>query len=137
MNTTLTVTDPLAEREVSIVITLAAGKQSRDERPALVSIGLAGQMPIIKSGVFGATMELIEEAWTAFGVQVQLAEQTAAAIVTDVEEIVAETPVLSGSTSLSETEAAVAGEDVADLPSHCSTAKPSTPKPTASNLSLF
>ncbi len=131
MNATLTVTDPLAERELSIVITLAAGKQPRDERPALVSIGLAGQMPIIKSGVFGATMELIEEAWTAFGVQAQLAEQTAAAIVTDAEEVVAETPVLN------ETEAAVADENSANLPSHCSTAQSSTPKPTASNLSLF
>ena len=136
MNVTLTVTDPLAERELSIVITLAAGKQPRDERPALVSIGVSGQMPIIKSGVFGATMELIEEAWTAFGVQAQLAEQTAAAIVTDAEEVATET-VVAETPVLNETEAAIADENSANLPSHCSTAQSSTPKPTASNLSLF
>ncbi|MCP4427085.1 MAG: hypothetical protein GY803_21570 [Chloroflexi bacterium] len=149
MNATLTVTDPLAEREVSIVITLmlndnrrlaaeglTSGKQPRDERPALVSIGVAGQMPIIKSGVFGSTMELIEEAWLAFGVQAQLAEQTAAMSTdtisaTTAEEVIAETPVLS------EAEVAVVGDDAADLPSQCSAANPAAPKPAASNLSLF
>lgn len=73
MNTSLTVEDPLAGQEVTIVITLAAGEQPRDERPVLVSVGVTGQPPVTKSGTFGQTAMLINQAWTAFGVQVQLA----------------------------------------------------------------
>jgi hypothetical protein len=53
MNTTLTVDDPLAGREVTIVITLSAGEQPRDERPMLLSLGMAGQRPVIQTGVLG------------------------------------------------------------------------------------
>ena len=52
MNTSLTVDDPLADQEVRIVITLAASSQPRAERPALVSVGVAEQLPVIKTGVF-------------------------------------------------------------------------------------
>lgn len=73
MNTTLTVNDPLADQEVTIVITLAAGEQSRDERPAQVSVGVTGQPPVTRTGMFGQVAALIDEAWTAFGVQAQVA----------------------------------------------------------------
>jgi hypothetical protein len=73
MNTSLSIEDPLAGQEVTIVITLAAGEQPRDERPALVSVGVTGQPPITKSGTFGQTAALINQAWSAFGVQSQLA----------------------------------------------------------------
>jgi len=79
MNTTLTVDDPLADQEVTIVITLAAGKQVRDERLALVSVGVTGQPPVTKTGTFGQTAALINQAWTAFGVQAQVAVAQGAA----------------------------------------------------------
>jgi hypothetical protein len=71
MKTTLTVDDPLAEQEVTIVITLAAGEQARDERMALVSVGVTGQPPATKTGTFGQVAALINQAWMAFGVQAQ------------------------------------------------------------------
>lgn len=73
MNTTLTVDDPLADQEVTIVITLAVGEQARDERMALMSVGVTGQPPVTKTGPFGQVTALIDEAWTAFGVQAQVA----------------------------------------------------------------
>lgn len=79
MNTTLTVDDPLAGQEVTIVITLPAGEQSRDDRPALVSLGVAGQLPFSKSGLFGDVAALISEAWAAFGLRWQIEAAHAAA----------------------------------------------------------
>jgi hypothetical protein len=73
MNTPLTVYDPLADQEVTIVITLMAGKQSRDERLAQVSVGVTGQPPVTRTGTFSQVTALIDEAWTAFGVQAQAA----------------------------------------------------------------
>ncbi|MCC6606258.1 MAG: hypothetical protein IT327_23830 [Anaerolineae bacterium] len=73
MNRRLTVDDPLAEQEVTIVITLAAGEQARDERMALMSVGVTGQPPVTRIGPFGQVTALIDEAWTAFGVQAQVA----------------------------------------------------------------
>ncbi|MCI0578784.1 MAG: hypothetical protein L0332_13550 [Chloroflexi bacterium] len=72
MNPTLTITDPLAGREMTIVITLAAGEEPREERPILVSAGVAGQLPVIKTGLFGEVATLINEAWLAFGLHQQL-----------------------------------------------------------------
>jgi len=79
MNTTLTVDDPLADQEVTIVITLAAGEQARDERPAQVSVGVTGQPPVTRTGTFGQVTTLINEAWTAFGVLTQVAVAQGAA----------------------------------------------------------
>ncbi|MCP4415367.1 MAG: hypothetical protein GY805_02010, partial [Chloroflexi bacterium] len=79
MKTNLTVNDPLAEQEVNIIITLTASPQPRDERPVMVSIGVAEQMPISKIGTFGNLQTLIDEAWTAFGVQTQVAAATSVA----------------------------------------------------------
>ena len=73
MNTTLTVNDPLADQEVTIVITLAAGEQARNERLTQVSVGVTGQPPVTRTGIFSQVPALIDEAWTAFGVQVQVA----------------------------------------------------------------
>jgi len=119
MNTALTVDDPLADQEVSIVITLAASSQPRDERPALVSVGVAEQLPVIKTGVFGNTAPLINEAWTAFGVRTQVAEKAS-----DVETVAEEEVVATAGT-------------VGDEPTPTSPSSLSTPKPQAKNLSLF
>jgi len=118
MNTTLTVDDPLADQEVSIVITLAASSQPREERPVLVSVGVAEKLPVINTGVFGNVSALIHEAWTAFGVQAQVAAATSEA------ETVAEEVVATVSTS-------------DDEPSLTPLSNLSTPKPSAQNLSLF
>jgi len=119
MNTTLTVTDPLADQEVNIVITLAASTQPRDERPTLISVGLAEQLPVIKTGAFGDMPALIHEAWTAFGVRAQVAEATT-----------------EGETVAEEQVVATASADD-DEPAPTSQPSLSTPKPPAQNLSLF
>ncbi len=118
MNTTLTVDDPLADQEVSIVITLAASTQPRDERPALISVGLAEQLPVIKTGAFGDVLTLINEAWIAFGVRAQVDEAAA-----------------EGETVAEEQVVATANTD--DEPAPTPQPSLSTPKPPAQNLSLF
>jgi hypothetical protein len=92
MNIPLTVADPLAGQEVTIVITLAAGKQTRDERPAQVSVGVTGQPPVTKTGPFGQMAALINQAWTAFGVQAQAAAAQNAETVGTAAEPSGETP---------------------------------------------
>jgi len=72
MKPNLSFTDPLADQEVTIVITLAVGGQTRDERMALMSLGVTGQPPITRAGSFGQVTRLIDQAWTAFGVQAQV-----------------------------------------------------------------
>ncbi len=121
MKTNLTVNDPLAEQEVSIIITLSASPQPRDERPAMVSVGVAEQMPISKIGTFGNLQTLIDEAWTAFGVQTQVAAATSVAKA----ETVAEEQVIA-TVSIDE-----------DVPAPKPQANAASPKPQAKNLSLF
>lgn len=118
MNTNLTVADPLADQDVTIIITLAAGEQLRDERSALVSLGVAEQLPVIKTGTFGNVPALINAAWTAFGVQAQVADAAA-----------------DGETVAEEQVVATANTD--DEPAPTPPPNLSTPKPQAKNLSLF
>ena len=92
MNTTLTVNDPLADQEVTIVITLAAGEQARDERLAQVSVGVTGQPPVTRTGTFGQVPALINQAWTAFGVQVQIAAAQSTETVGTAAKPAGETP---------------------------------------------
>jgi hypothetical protein len=119
MNTNLIVTDPLADREVTIIITLAATEQSRDQRSALVSVGVAEQLPVIKTGEFGDITALIYEAWNAFSIRAQVSEAAQAV------ETVAEEQLL-----------ATADIDD-DQPAPTPPPHLSAPKPQAKNLSLF
>lgn len=121
MKTNLTVNDPLAKQEVSIIITLAASPQPRDERSVMVSVGVAEQMPITEIGIFGNLQEVIDEAWIAFGVQTQVAAATSVAKV----ETAAEEQVVA-TASIDE-----------DVPSPKPQPNTATPKPQAKNLSLF
>jgi hypothetical protein len=73
MTIPLTIDDPLAGQEVVIVVTVAAGDGPRDGRPVLVSLGLTGQPPIIRTGTFADALALIHTAWAAFGVRAQVA----------------------------------------------------------------
>ena len=124
MNSKLTVTDPLAEQDVTIIITLAASDAPLAERPLLLSVGVAEQLPVVKTGAFTNLMFLIEEAWTALGVRAQAA---GAAVE---EETIAEEQTTAPDT------VATAGIDSHEalLPS----LNPmSAPQPQAKNLSLF
>ena len=121
MNTTLTVDDPLAEQEVTIVITLPAGESLRDERQSLVSLGVAGRLPVIKTGAFADVHTLINEAWTAFGVQMQMAAATAPSAGQETEVVAEEEIVATVTTD-------------ADEPAQ---PKHTAPRPQAKNLSLF
>jgi hypothetical protein len=112
MNANLTVADPLAGRETTIVITLAAGDRPREARPALVSLGVADEAPVIRSGLFGDLPALINEAWIAFGVRAQAAAPPA----TGAAEAVVAT--------------AVTDDEPPANP-------PAPPQPAARNLSLF
>lgn len=124
MNSNLTMADPLAEQEVTIIITLAASVCAREERAALISVGVVEQIPVIRTGMFGEAPALIHAAWTAFGVRAQLTETAAA------EEAAA---------------AAAAVEEqllaTADTEADALVSPPppplSAPKPQAKNLSLF
>ena len=119
MDTNLTVTDPLAAQEVTIIITLAAAEQSRDQRPALISVGAAEQVPVIKTGLFADLPALIHEAWIAFGVQAQIGEAA------QVVETVAEEQLVATANINDD-------EPVPTPQPHVS-----APKPQAKNLSLF
>ncbi|HRQ42149.1 MAG TPA: hypothetical protein PLD25_29875 [Chloroflexota bacterium] len=119
MNASLTVADPLADQEVTIIVTLAAGDQLREERPAMVSVGIAEQLPVIKTGIFGELSTLIDEAWTAFGVRAQVAEAA-----TESETVAEEQVIATVSTG--------DDEPVPTPPPNLS-----TPKPQVKNLSLF
>lgn len=119
MNTNLTVVDPLADQEVTIIITLAANEQPRDQRPTLISVGVAEQLPVIKTGEFGDITALVHEAWNAFSVQAQIGE-AAQAVETVAEEQLVATANLDD-----------------DGPEPTPQPHLSAPKPQAKNLSLF
>jgi hypothetical protein len=119
MNMSLTVDDPLADQEVCIVITLAVSEHPRDERPAMISVGVAEELPVIKTGVLGDISVLINEAWTAFGVRAQVAEAASEGETVTEEQVVAT--------------ASTGGDEPAPTPQPSL----STPKPQAKNLSLF
>ena len=130
--THLTIQDPLDGQAVTIIITLPADEHARDQRPALVSVGVADQMPVIKTGPFGTIAGLIDEAWTAFGVQAEVAK--AAQKVKEEAAKVVETAVAPELIA----EAATETEVDAPVPAPTPEAKPKpvAPKP-AGNLSLF
>ena len=118
MKSNLTVDDPLADREVTIIVTLAADKRPRDERPVMVSVGVAEQSPVIHIGIFGDLPALIHQAWTAYGVQAEVASTNVEGEPA-VEHIVA-TSVVQNNT-----------------PTPLPSSNLGTAKPQASNLSLF
>ena len=85
----LTVTDPLAEQEVAVVIRVLPDSAQRPARTALVSVGTAGQPPVFVSGALDGVADLIRRAWLAYGMQAEM-RQTAVedAVTGDVETVV-------------------------------------------------
>ena len=118
MNANLIVDDPLATRETTIVITLTASDRPREERPALVSVGVTEQEPVIRTGLFGDLPALIDQAWTAFGVRAQTAAP----------------PETGAASEAGAGEEVVATAVTADEPP---TNPPAPPPPAPRNLSLF
>jgi len=124
MNSNLTVSDPLAEQDVTIIMTLAASDNPLAERPLLLSVGVAEQLPVVKTGSFANLMSLIEEAWTAFGVRAQV-----------VGAAVEEETIAEGQTAAPDI---VATADIDNHETPPPSANPlSAPQPRAKNLSLF
>ena len=133
MKSNLTINDPLDGQDVTIIITLPASEKPTDQRQALVSVGIANEMPVIKTGAFGTIADLINNAWKVFGVQTETtkAEKVAAEQPRDVAtetavspELIAEAEIEAEEVKLVET---IEPEPVRPAPA---------PKP-ASNLSLF
>ena len=63
----LTAQDPLSDETVIINIQVEPDNKRRDQRTALVTIGISGQVPTYVSGPFGQLNELINQAWRSFG----------------------------------------------------------------------
>ncbi len=128
MNPPLSITDPLANQAVTIIITLAANDAPLAERPLLLSVGVTEQLPVIMTGPFANLMSLIEGAWMALGVRAQVA---GAAIE---EETIAEEQTAAPDT-------VAMNVTTADTDNHETlppAANPlSAPQPRAKNLSLF
>ena len=63
----LTVQDPLNDKTVIINIQIKPDNKKRDQRTALVTVGVSGQVPIMLNGPFGQLNQLIDQAWRSFG----------------------------------------------------------------------
>ena len=118
----LTVTDPLAEQEVTVVVRVLPNGAPRPARTALVSVGTAGQPPAFASGPLERVADLIRQAWLAYGVRAEMQARQ------ETEATEAETVA----------EAAVGEADAEPAPTTTDAARPAaTPRPQQQNLSLF
>lgn len=63
----LTVQDPLSDKEIIINIQIQPDSEQRDQRTALVTIGVSGKAPVMLSGKFGQLNGLVNQAWREFG----------------------------------------------------------------------
>ena len=59
----LAVQDPLNDKTVIINIQVKPDSKKRDQRTALVTVGVSGQVPIMLNGPFGQLNQLIDQAW--------------------------------------------------------------------------
>ncbi|MFZ1398475.1 MAG: hypothetical protein WAS33_16345 [Candidatus Promineifilaceae bacterium] len=126
----LSIDDPLSNQAVTIIITLPASEQPREERPCLVSVGEAEKLPLSRTGLFANLTTLIDAAWTALGVR------EATAVRTDTTEFPQNESIDSDEEELAAVPATVAG--LPPVPP-AQPARPSTPvaQPKMQNLSLF
>lgn len=127
----LTVTDPLAEQEVAVVIRVLPDSVQRPARTALISVGTSGQPPVFVSGVLEDVADLIRQAWLAYGVRADVHQNsTEDSAFADAETVV---------------EAVVDGEDGEDETPPAAPAQPQPqaqparpqPRPQPQNLTLF
>jgi hypothetical protein len=123
----LTVTDPLAEQEVAVVIRVLPDSVQRPARTALVSVGTSGQPPVFVSGVFEDVADLIRRAWLAYGLRADVRQHSAEDTGPADAETIAEAIVDGGE-----------GEDETPpaAPAQPQPARPQ-PRPQPQNLTLF
>lgn len=65
----LTLTDPLADKEVRIIVHIAravAPGTERSARDIVVAVGVEGSPPRMLTGTFGQFAELVDEAWRTY-----------------------------------------------------------------------
>ena len=63
----LTVQDPLNDKTVIINVQVKPDSKKRDQRTALVTVGVSGEVPIMLNGPFDQLNQLIDKAWRSFG----------------------------------------------------------------------
>jgi hypothetical protein len=125
----LTVSDPLSEQEVAVVVRVLPDNAQRPARTALVSVGTAEQPPAFASGKLEEVADLIRRAWLAYGVQAEMRQTTVEDASTGDVETVAEAAV-GDDAGGDETSPAA---PVQPQPQ----AQPARPQPRPQNLSLF
>jgi hypothetical protein len=125
MNDNLAIQDPLADKPITILISLEPDNLSRARRTATVTVGVQGEPPVFKRGAFEDVVGLINQAWLAFSVrrQTMAMETRTTQTETESEVVVAEEPAI-------EPEA-----NAGAMPSSPEISQPSRPLP--QNLSLF
>lgn len=62
----LTLTDPLATEEVIIAITVLPADVPRTSRAILLTLGVAGKAPVIRTGTYADLHLLLDAAWHLF-----------------------------------------------------------------------
>ena len=115
----LTVGDPLAGQEVTIVIRVLSDNAQRPARTAFVSLGVAGHVPVFASGPLENVADLIQQAWLAYGLQAEARQSPVQDVQTRAETVA---------------EAAVVEEAPSSPPVQL---QPTKPQPRPQNLSLF
>lgn len=125
----LTVTDALAEQEVTIVIRVRPNNVQRPARTVLVSVGMGGQPPVFASGVLEDVADLIQQAWLAYGVRTDLQQNSAEDSATVDVETVAEA-IIDDEDDQDETPPAAPMQPQPSV-------LPAQPRPRPQNLSLF
>ncbi|MBA3532194.1 MAG: hypothetical protein H0T73_09770 [Ardenticatenales bacterium] len=92
---TLQIKDPLAGRDVQIVVQVGAGTGPREARRVLVAVGEVDHPPVLQSGTFGEMGTLIAEGWMRYADQVRShAHNAAEAEATPQESLLASAPAL-------------------------------------------
>jgi hypothetical protein len=122
MNDNLAIQDPLADKPVTILITLEPDSASRAGRTATITVGVKGEPPVFGRGAFEDVVGLINQAWLAFGVR----QQTTISVTQT--ETVAEVEMTEEPSIEPEANAGA-------TPSTTEVSQPSRPRP--QNLSLF
>lgn len=67
MTTPLSIQDPLTNQQVIIVITAVPQDVPCEERPILLSLGVASSAPATRNGRLGDVFSLLQSAWAEFG----------------------------------------------------------------------
>lgn len=95
MTTPLSVQDPLTNQQVIIVITAVPQDVPCEERPILLSLGVASSAPTTRNGRLGDVFSLLQSAWAEFGRRETQAVKTAEPIPTAEPVTLVTTPVMT------------------------------------------